>query len=1564
MTSLITTIEHNEIGQITKIVKPLNNYTTFEYDKNSRLTAIKGQDGCETSFDYYECGCNNPSNFTIIKQKVNLNDIDNPIYINTKIVSDKFNNLIKITNLNDNINTTINYDSLDRIVKVVRESGSSISFKYDAFDRIIENHNLLGGKTTINYSDNIKYRKIENKWVLSKCKTIVNPNGDIIVYYYNILDLLIAIKRNVEVNDIYKDVFWIYEWDKRLRLIMDKNPLGRTTKYNYDTLDRLVVKEVAGNFKEIFQYNNINQIIKYTDPKGNVTNYKYDSFDRINEILKPLKDTYTICYDSNNNISSVNHNGSISNFQYDSHDTLISFKDPNNNTYNLNKDLLLRTTSLIDPYNNVADFIYDSRNNIIEYINFSKQSSLFTFDNDNSLIESIGPGGQKSKIEYTTYRNGMVASTERTMHGKTYYKRDKTGRITCIKISELNIEYSFKYNSFNNLTEVVMPDESTWRLKYDEIGRLKTIKSPEGRTKNFSYSILNMLILYYKDDFLEKWHFKHDKNGNVIEIKNPLGGIVKCNYDELNRLSHLSPFENKPIKFKYDIFNRFIQIIDSNMNQLKISYNKNNLITQIVDQEEKTINYKYNKLNYLTYTSFCSQSGKYVEKYNYYPSGKIKDVYFEDGSSINLYYDESGNLQKISDEENLITNFIYDDVFNSPTTILTPENLVINRNFDAIGRTTEVNSIGKINIKYDDLNRIVTINTNNNNESIHYFSKDGNLIKSLRYPCVLSNCRPQTNTTETIYSYDKCNRLKCLKNSLNNIIEYNYNDIGQLECVTVNGSTIGEIVKFNKDGNIEKVQDANGFIIYEYNHINGFLERIVYSDDRTTIFEYYKNGLLKKIRYSDGNFKEYYYDYANKICEIIDGSKKILLFRDNRLRIFKETIIPENINNEFIYYKNGRIKAINDINYILNKNGQIEKIHLNNNALKLKYYENGLIKKIYHDSGYFKFFEYDVSGNLIAIKTPGISYMLFYDCFNNIISIKKTNYNNTINVTNFFYDTEEQLVFITKDSNNITSYNYDKCGNIISIKNDFENINCIRTFDWSNQMIEIVENSNVYNLNYDSKGNLILIFYEDTQRLFNFDDENKLKSLKLISGDFEKIDYDAFGRIISDTISDTHIKLKHAGIYNIEIRKNSDKIELIPDIYNFRPIAFLKDDRIIIPTWVAGNILINHDEEGNILSEQKIDPYGDNYIDYISDFAGNSFCYKGYYSLISNNIKWAFSRFYDTELKYFLSQDRVITNGSKYYKNKDHTNKTTINRRKSLKNNPLKYTDFLGLNDYEQAEIIIIIIIIIITENNKNEMLSPNNYNNNGSSYFQNNHSATIEEISEINNVTNITNQIYSKIPKLFENINQLDLNGVESGPNAFRMDESPFIYEGNENIGSMQNYGKQYKINFNIGQTINADAKQIDLLESLKKALGCLNDKEFLEVETGSKIIELFSTESDEFHWWVNERTKKVGKSLFHTALFKVFLPGLIAGIGMYNTQLIVNAAYEAGLIAPNALGNLSTPFSEKLLRTTTSFFEMNIDLILKTIIGEIDPKNPILNDFSNKNIEEILKHLFIDPQ
>jgi YD repeat-containing protein len=899
---------HNIMRLLTSLVNPENESTSYLWNADYLISKVTDPNTNETTFLYDSMG--------------NLTNVTPPAGGTTDYTYDSMNNPLTI-------------ELKDISSEVIR----STTFVYDANGNRLSAESLLGNKTEFTYFENgdlkrhysaqsvkdgkTAFTSYEYDYIYGVVTRQTDATGRIIAFVYDS-----PYQNQVQATDPLGNKTK-FTYDDLGRNISSINPLGISSSKAYDALSNVLESIAAGGGSSTFTYDKLNRLMTSVDALGAISRKEYDANGNVTKTIDPAgNDTNNVYDDANRRISVANALNEVTGFEYDDNGNLTKINHPNYGTftdieteygYNV---LNMKTNHTIRYIDGVSELVievgvwdYNDAGEVQAFADGNKHGSQFTYDsegkrttvtnalektatttyNANGQVLAQYPFGANVEtdpptIEYRYDAMGRVLETLDGMGNVTIYSYDEAGRRSAVTDTKGNTWLN-KFDNAGQIVERINPLGDRTVLKYDAAGRVITRTDPLGNSYRTEYDILGRVISTitpkeYKNSF------EYNNLGQLILKTEANGATTFYEYDVLGRRSKLTDPFDAVTEYEYNVFGSLSKLIDPEGNETEYAYDGFARLITTTLPDDSEINYAYDDVNSVLQVEFPNgnQINYTYDEVNQL-AAEVKDDGTNEFTTTNTYYD-NGDLESVSDENHLITNFEYDPngrrtsmIQVCPDTI--PETIV-NKGawtYDELGNQLSfTNGNGDSWFyKYDELNRVIervtpesipddprkevyrynavgqvnSITDFNGNTIRLDYDKDGNLSK-IAYPdgsesrytwdcCRLTSVTDQTGQTKMFY--DEKHRLTSVLNSDGHPIIYLYNDNNQRATMTL---------------------PDTGTVEYSYTGM-GAIEFLTDTDSRTSQFVYDTRGKLATINYANGRILDFSYnDYGAITSALFD----------------------------------------------------------------------------------------------------------------------------------------------------------------------------------------------------------------------------------------------------------------------------------------------------------------------------------------------------------------------------------------------------------------------------------------------------------------------------------------------------------------------------------------------------------------------------------------------------------------------------------------------------------------------------------------------------------------------
>ena len=528
-------LDHDVMGNATRVVDAKGNEWTLEYDAMGRLLAVTDPLSHQTSYEYDGNG-NQTAMVDALSERTEYS----------------FDFRDQITLITDPLSNTraIEYNSDGLPTILTDESGKIVVNTYDSEERLLTTQ---VGSEDNGYTTSYQYDESQDSFALSSLPVQIDyPTYSARLYY----DRMQRVVTSIDILSEEQLESTYIEYDEAGNRIALIDKANRTTSYSYDGLNRLIAETDAdGNITQ-YQYDDRNNLIVLTDANGGITRFSYDGNNRVLTETRPMGEVTTYAYDENGNTQSkVDAKGQRIEFHYDAANRMVT-------------ELRYANTETDTPDVRI-DYTYDGEGRLTSYDDSITQGTFSYDELGRKILEEINYGEFTASHVYSFYGNSNKESFTTTAGAQYDYQYDSANRLQAITLPNAQ---RVTYNSYTWMApdKVTYPGGNTTEYLYDPLLRISAITSAD-----------------FTQNTIMNYTYQYDVVGN-IEQKATEHGVYSYGYDALDRLtSAVNPTLEDEV-YTYDpLGNRLTSAATNSTWQ----YNLNN---QLLGYDSTTFSYDEN----------------------------------------------------------------------------------------------------------------------------------------------------------------------------------------------------------------------------------------------------------------------------------------------------------------------------------------------------------------------------------------------------------------------------------------------------------------------------------------------------------------------------------------------------------------------------------------------------------------------------------------------------------------------------------------------------------------------------------------------------------------------------------------------------------------------------------------------------------------------------------------------------------------------------------------------------------------------------------------------------------
>ncbi|WP_406636509.1 RHS repeat-associated core domain-containing protein [Amycolatopsis sp. WGS_07] len=325
------------------------------------------------------------------------------------------------------------YDAAGNLVRETDFNGRVLTYRHDAAGQLVERTNGAGETARFSYD------------VLGK--VVERRHGEIVTTFaYDLMG------RMVEATNPDAQVTFRRDLDGR---VLAETINGRTVASSYDPLGRLVRRRTPSGAESRWDYDaNSRPVALHT--AGRTLRFDYDSAG--NEIRRHLGQHAVLAqsWDANNRLLSQSLTGAAG-------------LEVQHRSYRYRADGFL--AALDDRLAGPRSFDLDRAGRVVA-VTGAGWTERYAYDAAGNLASAswpTPPGADAEELGDREYRGTLIRRA-----GKVRYEHDAQGRLVLRqrkRLSQRPDTWRYSWNAEDCLTEVVTPDGTCWRYRYDALGR-------------------------------------------------------------------------------------------------------------------------------------------------------------------------------------------------------------------------------------------------------------------------------------------------------------------------------------------------------------------------------------------------------------------------------------------------------------------------------------------------------------------------------------------------------------------------------------------------------------------------------------------------------------------------------------------------------------------------------------------------------------------------------------------------------------------------------------------------------------------------------------------------------------------------------------------------------------------------------------------------------------------------------------------------------------------------------------------------------------------------------------
>jgi RHS repeat-associated protein len=419
--------------------------------------------------------------------------------------------------------------------------------------------------------------------------------------------------------------------------ILEIDPLGGRTIFEYDEVGRTTAVVDAANRRTEYAYDERGNLLKLTRPDGSAMSVEVDGRNKPVAIIDPNGASWRQRWDERGLLAEqTSPLGAVTVYEYSGDGLLLSVTDALKATTRLGYDTDGYLTSVRNALGHVTRLERDLLGNVISQSDPLGRATRFRYDRKSRLVEASLPGGGRIRCAYD-------AQSNLTHH------EDENGART-----------SFEYFGQGLIAKRHQSDGHVVQYHYDTEEQLVGVSNQRGETYELRRDALGRVVEEV-DYWGQATRYVFDLSGHLKQSIDPLGRAIDFTTDKLGRI------RRKRFEHPFDASRQFEETFDFDANgNLTGCANEHVAVQRTLDVEGRLLEEKQgdfvikNGFDVLGRRIRRETSAGNTIAYEYDALGQPTAIRINDEPPITIERDEAGQVVKEVLAPNLERQYQYD----------------------------------------------------------------------------------------------------------------------------------------------------------------------------------------------------------------------------------------------------------------------------------------------------------------------------------------------------------------------------------------------------------------------------------------------------------------------------------------------------------------------------------------------------------------------------------------------------------------------------------------------------------------------------------------------------------------------------------------------------------------------------------------------------------------------------------------------------------------------------------------------------------------------------------------